>query len=87
MSDVLFFMMESCPHCKKAKEYINSLTRNNGTYAAVKIEMIDEVRHPEIAEKYDYYYVPTFFINGVKVHEGTVNLEQIKAVLDKAVAE
>ena len=31
--------------------------------------MIEETQHPDIADQYDYYYVPTFYVDGVKVHE------------------
>ena len=46
--------------------------------------MVDEKKHPEIAEKYDYYYVPTFFVGGEKVHEGVPTKEAVEAVFIKA---
>ena len=41
----------------------------NDNYAAVAIEWGEENEHPEISAKYDYYYVPAFFVDGVKVYE------------------
>lgn len=76
-------MFDGCPHCKKALDFLNEL-RKEDKYSHIEIEMIDERKEPEIAEKYDYYYVPTFYVDEVKVHEGTVTLEQVKEVLDKA---
>jgi murein tripeptide amidase MpaA len=37
----------------------------------------------ELADKYDYWYVPCFFADGVKLHEGASTKEKIRAVLDK----
>lgn len=34
--------------------------------------MIEETQHPDIADQYDYYYVPTFYVDGVKVHEAGI---------------
>ena len=34
--------------------------------------MIEESEQPALADTFDYYYVPTFYVDGVKVHEGGV---------------
>ena len=34
--------------------------------------MIEESEQPEVADAFDYYYVPTFYVDGVKVHEGGI---------------
>jgi hypothetical protein len=29
-----------------------------------------KLKHPDIADQYDYYYVPTYYLDGIKFHEG-----------------
>ena len=44
--------------------------------------MIEETQHPDIADQYDYYYVPTFYVDGVKVHEAGIFKNEMEALLD-----
>ena len=37
-----------------------------------------------VADGYDYYYVPTFYVDGVKVHEGGIYPDEVEAILRKA---
>ncbi len=84
MKPVLFFMMKTCPYCQQAIAWLEELKNESPKYREVEIEMIDEKVHPEIADKYDYYYVPTFYVDGVKVHEGAAEKEDIRRVLETA---
>lgn len=84
MKEVKMFMFESCPHCKKAREMMDELFSKHPEYRSVPFEMIDEKRHPETADKYDYYYVPTFFVGGVKLHEGVPTMEAVESVFKEA---
>ena len=84
MKNVKYFYLKSCPYCRKADDYIASLCRLNPDYGAIPIERIEESEQPEVADKYDYYYVPTFYVDGVKLHESAATLEKVKAVLDAA---
>jgi thiol-disulfide isomerase/thioredoxin len=77
------FMFDECPYCRKALGFLDELKKDE-KYNEIEIEKINEKKHPEVAEQYDYYYVPTFYIDEVKVHEGAASFEQIKEVLDKA---
>ncbi|MDR1482067.1 MAG: hypothetical protein LBI74_05515 [Synergistaceae bacterium] len=46
-------------------------------FGAVDIEITDETKEPEYAGRFDYYYVPTFFVDGEKIHEGVPSREAI----------
>ncbi len=81
------FMFEGCPHCKKARGFIEELIKSNPDYSKVPLTLIDEKLSPEIAEKYDYYYVPSFFVDNVKLHEGTPTKEAVENVFKAALAE
>ena len=78
------FFIDSCPYCKAAANCIDQLCEENSGYKSLVIEKIDENVHPDIAEKYDYYYVPAFYVDGEKLHEGAASLEKIRGVFDAA---
>lgn len=85
MKDVLMFMTGWCPYCKKANQIIDQLCRENQEYRDVQIVMIDEDKERKYADTFDYYRVPTFYVDGVKVHEGAADIESIRKVFEKAV--
>ena len=85
MKEVKLFMFEGCPHCRRAQELMAEILKENPGYARVPLAVIDERVHPEIAEKYDYYYVPTFFVGGEKLMEGVPSRAAIEQVFARAV--
>ena len=70
MKPVKLFYLKNCPFCKKALRYIEEARAAHPELAAVGIEMIEESEQPELADTFDYYYVPTFYVGGVKGREG-----------------
>ena len=46
--------------------------------------MIDEKKEPEVADKYDYYYVPTFFVGSEKIAEGVPTEEGVEKAFSTA---
>ncbi|MBP1925005.1 glutaredoxin [Sedimentibacter acidaminivorans] len=85
MKKVTMFYLEGCPHCKKAFKMIDVLKEKKPEYENVQIEKIEESKNAHIAETHDYYYVPTFYVDGVKIHEGVPSLDKIEAVLKSAI--
>lgn len=81
---VVMFYLKNCPYCKRADMYIQQLCWENPKYKQIEIARIDEKENPLHAAKYDYFYVPCFYINEVKQFEGAASKEDVKAVLDKA---
>ena len=86
MKHVKMMVLEHCPHCQKAFEYINELKRENILYQNIEIEVIDEIKDEEKTRGYDYWYVPTFYVNNQKIHEGVPTKESICAVLEEAIS-
>lgn len=84
MKAVKLFYLKNCPFCKKALRYIDELKAENPAYTPVEIEMIEESEQPGVADAHDYYYVPTFYIDGQKVHEGGIYKDEVEALLQKA---
>ena len=87
MKKITMFMMASCPYCREARGWMDELFAENAAYKALEIEMIDENLHPEISDKYDYQYVPTYYVDGEKLHDGAASLEKIRRVFDAALAD
>lgn len=84
MKDVKLFYLETCPHCIRARKWIDEVKQEHPELQAVEIEMIEEKQHPDISDSYDYWYVPTFFVDGKKVHEGVASKEIVEQVLRSA---
>jgi len=85
MKKVTMFYLENCPYCKKAFKMIDVLKEENPEYANIQIEAIEESKEVHIAASYDYYLVPTFYIDGFKLYEGIPSLDKIEAVLKAAI--
>lgn len=84
MKRVQLFYLKNCPFCKKALAYIEAVKAEHPELAALDIELIEESEEPAVAEQYDYYYVPTFYIDGEKVHEGGIYPDEVEPLLRKA---
>ena len=87
MKEVKMFMFESCPHCTKALEMKAALLEARPEYKKVPFVMIDEKKEPETADKYDYYYVPTFYVGDEKIAEGVPSEEGVAKVFELAYEE
>jgi len=84
MKNILLFILRECPHCKRALRYINELQTENPEYRNIDIKIIDEKEEKALADSYDYYYVPTFYIDDIKFKEGVLTKEDIRDVFNKA---
>lgn len=84
MKKIKMFYLENCPHCRKAFKMIDELKVKNPKYSQIDIEYIDESVNVQIANAHDYYLVPTFYVDNVKIHEGIPTMEKIQNVLDAA---
>ena len=84
MKRVQLFYLKNCPFCRKAFTYIEAVKAEHAELAALDIELIEESEEPAVAEQYDYYYVPTFYIDGEKVHEGGIYPDEVEPLLRKA---
>lgn len=59
------------------------MKQENPIYQSIEIELIDEQENIEIANRYDYYYVPALFDGNIKLHEGVASKEGIRKIFDK----
>ena len=84
MKKITMFVIAACPYCKAALKWMDELYEMDPAYKNLDIEIIDENIHPEISDRYDYTYVPTYYVGGEKLHDGVASLEKIKRVFDAA---
>ena len=87
MEKITLFTLKTCPYCKQALAFMNTLFAEDPKYQALEIENIDEQERPDISEKYDYYLVPTFYIGEKKMHEGAATLDKVRGVFDAALVD
>jgi protein-disulfide isomerase len=83
MKPIRLFYLKHCPYCRQAQAYMDELKKQDA-YRHLEVEMIEESEQPELADRYDYYYVPTFYVDGEKVSEGAITPHQMEEVFKKA---
>lgn len=90
MEKLTFFYLEDCPYCQNAKKALEELKGEKPEYGKGEIEWVEESQSPEIAERYDYYYVPAVYAGGRKLYEASPSegyadcKERLRAALDAA---
>lgn len=84
MKPVIMLMTSWCPYCKQASNWMEELKNENQKYANIEVKVIDEEREPELAKQYDYYYVPTYYVGNMKIHEGVPSKDIVRKVFEKA---
>ena len=82
---MMMFYQPMCPFCRRAFQYIDELTQESPIFGNIEIEKIDELKEAALADTFDYYYVPTFYVNGKKVHEGGIYKEEMRALLQSVI--
>lgn len=85
--ELTMFVLKGCPHCRMALGFMEELCAEEPRYRQIQVRRIDEGEQPALADQYDYYYVPCYFLGREKLHEGRCTKEQIRRVLDRALEE
>ena len=86
MPTLTIFYLSHCPYCKNAKRAVMELFTEDPAYTALELQWVEESEQPEIADRYDYYRVPSVFMGKEKLYEAnpSQNYESIKASLKAA---
>ena len=87
MKDILLFYLPGCPHCKLALRLQEELLAEHPEWRDIPFQKVDESRAPALADAYDYYYVPTYYVDGRKVHEGHAERADVEKVFRLAVED
>lgn len=84
MKKITMMYLKGCPYCKQAMNWMEELKQEQPVYQDLNITYIEESEQPQLADTLDYWYVPTYFVDGIKKHEGAATKDKIKAVFDAA---
>jgi len=84
MQKLLMFYLASCPHCKRAFAYEEELKKRRPELAQVEVERVEERENPQLADQYDYWYVPAYFLGKECLFSGSPTPEDIERVFDRA---
>lgn len=84
MKSIDMLITSWCPHCKRASAWIEEIKSENLDYANIEVNVIDEEAEPEKAKEFDYYYVPTYFVDGIKIHEGATSKDKLLDAFEAA---
>ncbi|MCL2163412.1 MAG: thioredoxin family protein [Oscillospiraceae bacterium] len=87
MHEVTMFFLAGCPYCREAGRLIEKVRKESPEYRKVKINYIDEAVEKEISDRHDYRYVPAFYINGEKLHEGAIDFDKVREIFKSAYHE
>lgn len=82
MKELTLFYLESCPYCIRARNYMQELCDENPAYAQIPVKLVEERKERALANSFDYYYVPCYYAGGVKIAEGAIDKQGVKAVFD-----
>lgn len=84
MKEITMFILEGCPYCRQALSWMEELKKENPAYASIPVKIIDEKKEADLANQFDYYYVPTYYVDEEKLHEGVAKKEIIQNIFEKA---
>ena len=76
------FILRDCPFCKRALKYIDELKEEHPEFKSIELDIIDEQEQKALADSYDYYYVPTFYLGEKKLHEGGIYKNEVKDLFE-----
>ncbi len=69
MKQIELFHLTHCPYCVNARRAIEELKEEIPAYREIRVRWIEETEEAELADRRDYYYVPTIFFRGEKLYE------------------
>ena len=84
MGKITMFIRKDCPYCMRALAIQKNLMAKE-RYRDIEVEVIDEREQAVLADRYDYYYVPSYFLGEEKLHEGAVDEVTIQTILERAI--
>lgn len=78
-----YFCLDSCPDCQKTDRWVAEICAVMPELkpAAESFLRVEESRQKELADAFDYEYVPAFFADGFKLHEGIPSKRAVLGIL------
>jgi glutaredoxin len=86
MQELTLFYLETCPFCQRVRGYMRELCDENPDYAKIPVKLVEERQESELADRYDYYYVPCFYLGREKIAEGAIEKEGVRRLFNLCLA-
>ena len=88
MEKLTIFYLEGCPYCRNAMRAVKELEAELG-FDADRLEWVEERKNATLADRYDYYRVPSVFWGERKLYECSPadDYDAIKQNLKRAFAQ
>lgn len=87
MKELTLFFFNECPHCQNAFRWQEELFAAHPEYREVPLRLINEREQPQLADSYDYWLVPTYYIGKTKLHEGVTDKALIEDCFKQALSD
>ena len=84
MKELTMFYFDGCPHCARAFRWQEELLAERPEFRQVPLKLIDEHLQPQVADAYDYWYVPTYYLGQDKLFEGVKDKSLVEAAFQAA---
>jgi len=84
MKELTMFYFPECPYCRQAFRWHEEIFREHPEYRDVPLRLVDEHAETALAESYDYWYVPTYFLDGEKLGEGVKEKSVVETAFRRA---
>jgi thioredoxin 1 len=84
IKEITIFHLNGCPHCANAFRWQRELFEAHPEYKKVPVKLVEERENASYANKFDYWLVPTYYVDGVKMHEGVTKKDIIEKVFKEA---
>lgn len=84
---IIMFGRPECGDCHRAERLLDEIYSSAPYYREIPIIRINNREYVSLVKLYDHYYIPSFYINGVKKYEhsaGQVQKETLLSILDEA---
>lgn len=69
MKTLTVMYLEHCPYCRNARKAWEELLKENPDFRSVPVTWIEESEQPSVADSYDYWHVPSIFMETEKLFE------------------
>lgn len=92
MKYVMMFYREDCGYCDMARRALVELRDELPGLDLTRIQMVEETLEPDFADQFDYYAVPTFYLDGEKLFEAHIGMRyedmkrEVRRVIEAALA-
>lgn len=87
MKPIFMVIWKTCPYCTQALRWMDELKAENSAYKDIVLDIVDENINPEKVPYRDYYYVPSCYIDGKKVHEGVASKAKMEALFKQVLMD